>query len=387
MKSYTTLRNLYGTDTKNTASANLTYGDQVMADFYRRLLARADWPFLHKTRMILSVSPTATVTVNAGTDVVTATDNGVLTDTGTEVTFSTTDTLPAGLSASTVYYLIYQSSTTFKIATSLANALAGTAVDITDTGTGTHTMSIKTRFQALPHDIDLIESVMVRVDDTEYTPKPSPSRNHWDELNTVETTSDFPQWWFVQEGKIAFWPRQSNDGNRIFITGKVRVPDLNIADYTTGTIDVITNGSVAVTGSGTSWTKSMAGRWIRVTHSNTDASSGDGEWYEIASVASSTSLTLVRPYGGRSLTTGAAAAYTIGQMPLLPEAFHDLPEVYGAWRYWLKEKDSERANGFKAMYTEGVAELFTSYGINDLSMVVDDGEENTILNPNLTVML
>jgi len=29
-KSYTTLRNLYGVDTKNTSEANLLYGDQMM---------------------------------------------------------------------------------------------------------------------------------------------------------------------------------------------------------------------------------------------------------------------------------------------------------------------------------------------------------------------
>ena len=74
-------------------------------------------------------------------------------------------------------------------------------------------------------------------------------------------------------------------------------------------------------------------------------------------------------------------------MPLLPEAFHDLPELYAAWRYWGKEKDTERATSFKDLLIGGQSELFKAYGISDLSMVVDDGEEEGILNPNLTISL
>jgi len=63
--------------------------------------------------------------------------------TGAAVYFTTTDTLPAGLSIDTVYYLYQISSTTFKVCTSYKNSVgssAGTFIDITDTGTGTHTM-------------------------------------------------------------------------------------------------------------------------------------------------------------------------------------------------------------------------------------------------------
>src|SRR3990167_4910502 len=168
MKSYTTLRTTYGTDTKNSSTANLSYGDEKMNDFHRRVLSKADWPFLHRPRTLTTFDPDSVFTA-ATSDICTATDT-ILTLTGTEVTFTTTDTLPAGLSTSTKYYLIYQSSTTFKVATSLANAFAGTAVDITDIGTGTHTVHVNTKFQPLPYDVDLIESVAVIVDDTTYTP-------------------------------------------------------------------------------------------------------------------------------------------------------------------------------------------------------------------------
>lgn len=63
----------------------------------------------------------------------------------TKVRFTTTTTLPTGLSLATDYYLVRVSSTTARVATSLANAIAGTVVAYTDAGTGTHTLMIQTR--------------------------------------------------------------------------------------------------------------------------------------------------------------------------------------------------------------------------------------------------
>jgi hypothetical protein len=61
--------------------------------------------------------------------------------TGTRVRVSTTTTLPAPLAAATDYYLVRLTDGTCKLATTYANAIAGTVIDITTTGTGTHTIS------------------------------------------------------------------------------------------------------------------------------------------------------------------------------------------------------------------------------------------------------
>lgn len=91
-----------------------------------------------------------TFTANAGTDECTAaaslSDNNYV---GQAVYFTTTDTLPTGLSTATVYFLIYSSATVFKVAQNGTNqgyknsvgSAAGTAIDITGTGTGTHTVN------------------------------------------------------------------------------------------------------------------------------------------------------------------------------------------------------------------------------------------------------
>lgn len=64
--------------------------------------------------------------------------------------FTTTVTLPAGLALATDYWAIKTASGTFRVATSLALALAGTQVDITDAGTGTHTIDRETRLVVPP---------------------------------------------------------------------------------------------------------------------------------------------------------------------------------------------------------------------------------------------
>lgn len=55
-------------------------------------------------------------------------------DTGVPITFSTAGTLPNPLAAGTTYYVIRNSSTNIKVATTLANAFAGVAIDLTTQG-------------------------------------------------------------------------------------------------------------------------------------------------------------------------------------------------------------------------------------------------------------
>ena len=65
----------------------------------------------------------------------------VVTDiaTGTKIQFLNSDP-PDPLSAFTFYYVINVSSTTIKLATTSANATAGTAISLSDTGTEPHIM-------------------------------------------------------------------------------------------------------------------------------------------------------------------------------------------------------------------------------------------------------
>lgn len=85
-----------------------------------------------------------TFTADAGTDICTYTSFASIPSNlmvGTRVRLTSSGTLPAGLALATDYYLIKVTDGTFKLATSFANALTNTAIDITDAGTGTHTIS------------------------------------------------------------------------------------------------------------------------------------------------------------------------------------------------------------------------------------------------------
>lgn len=79
----------------------------------------------------------ADVDVTENTATITA--HGLLT--GLKGQLTTDDTLPDGLSLLTDYFIIVVDADTVKFATSLANALAGTPVDILDQGVGTHTFT------------------------------------------------------------------------------------------------------------------------------------------------------------------------------------------------------------------------------------------------------
>lgn len=72
-------------------------------------------------------------------DLFTAASHGMITGDG-PVRVSSSGTLPAGLAASTDYWVIWVSANTFKLAASFADAMAGTVVATTSDGTGTHTL-------------------------------------------------------------------------------------------------------------------------------------------------------------------------------------------------------------------------------------------------------
>jgi len=93
------------------------------------------WAYVNATQPVATSYEEADV--NVANDTITETAHGYAT--GLEVVESTTGTLPAPLAVLTDYYVIRVDANTYKLATSKANAVAGTAINLTDDGTGTHT--------------------------------------------------------------------------------------------------------------------------------------------------------------------------------------------------------------------------------------------------------
>lgn len=237
-----------------------------------------------------------------------------------------------------------------------------------------------TQFYPLPFNAKKNINVTITVGSTKYSPLEAPNKKFWDRLNSPTTqTSDIPQYYYIFDGQIGFYPTPSSAGNTITINSKVRVKDLSIADYTTGTITTATNGSTAIVGDSTVWTSKMAGRWIRITDSN-DANTGDGEWYEIASVTDNTNLVLVNEYEGTSIVAGSAS-YTIGQVSEIPEDYQTIPVYYSVADYWRKE-DQNRADRYEAKGNDLLDAMKREFGAKSEDPTMDISEVN-IKNPNL----
>ena len=98
----------------------------------RNVSVRASWTTIPATGVPFSA-------FSAAADTGTAAAHGLIT--GTVGQMTTTGALPTGLAVSTNYFIIVVDANTVKFATTLANAQAGTAIDLTTAGTGTSTFT------------------------------------------------------------------------------------------------------------------------------------------------------------------------------------------------------------------------------------------------------
>jgi len=156
------------------------------------------------------------------------------------------------------------------------------------------------------------------------------------------------------------------------------------------TIGTEEGGSI-ITGSGTSWTTGMAGRYIRITDTSA-ANGGDGFWYEIDEILSTTVLSLKKQYTGSSISAGSAT-YTMGQMSIIPEAY-DMAIVYRAAAvYWTNKSNDAKSREYWMLYDGGnEAGLSHEYGGIIGQMLANEGEteEGAYIPPfgsqNATIM-
>lgn len=207
------------------------------------------------------------------------------------------------------------------------------------------TVALQQTYQ-LPYNFEKIKTVTITVGSDIFPLIEIDNQKEWDNLNQNTYYSDFPTYFFIVNDQIKIFPIPSSSSNTITFVYKKKVKDLGTADYTTGTITA-TNGSAAITGSGTTFTAAMVGRYLKVNN--------DGYWYEIASYTSATSITLKRKFQG---TTVAGASYTIGEMPILPENFHKLPVWYALKEYYLsKNEETNKAVSYENKWNKGIVDL------------------------------
>lgn len=173
------------------------------------------------------------------------------------------------------------------------------------------------------------------------------SQHNWDVLNSIQIqASAIPQFIFPRRDDFGIWPTPQAVYT-INFNYHLRDRNMNIADYTTGTVTA-TNNSQTITGSGTTWTEAMVGRWFIV---DDPTAPGQGYWYRISAFTSTTSLTLETSY---EATTVAGATYRIGQTPEIPEEGHIvLVDGVTADYYAGMRSDPQKATWFNNKFWTG----------------------------------
>lgn len=214
--------------------------------------------------------------------------------------------------------------------------------------TATETSTASGSSYDLPADFRRMIALKTTVSTTDYTPIPVHSPELWDAIDAMNLSdSDVTQFYHVRGNHLLVAPAFSSASNTITYTYRKRVKEMSADDYTTGNVAAATNADLTVTGTGTTWTNAMEGRFIRIRGTN-----GDGQWYEIETFVSTTSITLAREYQGDTFSS-ATDAYVIGEMSVIPPDYHDLL----IWRplaiYYAMHEQPSMAEMYWRMYDGG----------------------------------
>lgn len=242
-----------------------------------------------------------------------------------------------------------------------------------------------TQFYNLPPQVKKLINVTVTIGGVIWQPRECPSRQYWDNLNVVTFSQDFPAYFFVYNGQVGIYPIPSSANNTITMNYKTRIADLSMDDVTSVTASTtvgVTTNTTTVTAAAAAFKAWMAGNWIRIPHSTTDAANGDNQWYQIDTVSSATVLLLKNKYTGATVTGGS---FTIGEVSILPEDYEDLP-LYrmGMIYYTTRFPDPTRAKLYTDLWTNGLSALDAEFGSKTTSIILTD-TDNNLENPNLFV--
>ena len=367
MKTNTQLTNLFTSLSNNSSSSNQALGTQLISDQHRYLIQK----YFDNERTY------TTVTIGAED----------ITFTGAPASGATSATLTVAWPNLTVQQkVVFSNSDQRTVQFTKGSAAVTWQTGLTSAAT-TAASTVGVQAYPIPPTVSKIKNDTITIGQLQYTPAPVFSIQEWTLLNALPYKSDIPNYFFVYNNTVQFWPIPSTSGNIITFNYQSRVPDLSFADYSTGTLSGLAAGGTSVTGVTTNW--NTTGLFPL----NTDLSffnlalkinppSGDGLWYPIQSFQSNTGLTLLQPL--QMAPSATAASYTIGQLPLLQEDFQDML-VYGALKVYFSSivKDDGKYKQFATEY-ESRMNLLEAYA-GTKSVNVDLGHQPVPNNPNLYI--
>lgn len=367
MKSFGVLSSLYNTLSQNSSTANTALGKQLINDQHRYLIQK--YFDNERTYTTLTVGGTSSTSLNVAA-----------------LAGDTSANLLAVWPNITCQQLVVFSTGEQRTVKFTHNStlitwdtfLTEDATDIVST--------VGVQAYPIPANVSKIKNDTITIGQLVYTPAPVHTIAEWTLLNSLPYTSDIPNYFFIYQNQVMFWPIPSTSNNIITFNYKARVPDLTYADYTTGTI-AVTQGSNIVTGTTTSW--NTTGTYplnVDLSFANLMLSGtppkGDGLWYPIQRFTSDTALQLNLDIVNTPVATGQS--YTIGQFPLLQEDFHDML-VYGALMTYFSSvvRDEGQFKQFEKMYNDRLNLLEAYAGTKSVN--VDLGTQPVPSNPNLYI--
>jgi hypothetical protein len=162
----------------------------------------ANW-YLHDDFSRLEPVDFATTAVDTSAETITLTGNAF--SHMQQVTFSSTGTVPGGLTAGTTYWLSLVSSGVYKVCTTEANAYAGTGINLTSQGTGTHTITTAEYF------VILTDTLSPTVND--YNTSPAGCAPKFIKVGYLTTESGY-----VRMQGLLWWDKTNHIG-RVFWAG------------------------------------------------------------------------------------------------------------------------------------------------------------------------
>ena len=211
------------------------------------------------------------------------------------------------------------------------------------------------QFYQMPEDAIRVKTVSVTLGSVVYPLTEVASYEQWQELTMRSNSASVPTYFFVKgSDQFGIWPTPSGSitsGGTLTFEPATR--DMAQADYVTGSV-ALTNGSAAVIGSGTTFTAKMVGRTLILTDGTSD-----GIGYKIASYTDATHITLENYYGG---STTASSTYNIGEVPNIPEEFHESLIDYAMYRYYARRRDWGASKEMKTAFDIALNECRTDYG-------------------------
>ena len=225
------------------------------------------------------------------------------------------------------------------------------------------TTSASTQYYNLPMDCLFIKSAAITVGSIKYPAVEIEDQETWDFLNQNTQTGDIPERFFVRlnygvgHSQIGFYPIPASASNTITLVYEVIDKDLENDKYVTGTV-TLTNASTTVTGSGTTFTAAMVGRYVK---------GNDGFYYRISAYTSATSITLEHAFEG---TTTAGVTTAIHEMFHLPEELQILPVYFALAHYFASKKDTTQETKYWALFNSGLEAGKRRWGTKTRSSII-----------------